>query len=353
MIKISRQEKFQWIGFNDSMLRLIAVPLFSFFFPILVMGIGPFENFILYMESFLISFTHTLLYWEFDRYIVIRLRKKYQLISEYKKRIIVQTALIVGSTILFCVFSNFLQFCFTAEMGRLKISLVTYITASLIITSVILSIYEARFAFTQWKNGLLKYEQLQKENAQAQLEVLRGQVNPHFFFNSINTLISVIPEDPKTAVTFAQNLSNVYRCILEMKDKEMVTLTEEMNCVHAYKYLLKIRFGDHLTFQETIANQNENLYIVPLSIQMLIENAIKHNVASSSRPLEIRIEQSEDWLSVSNNLQPKLDVEASTKIGLENINKRYEILVNKQIVVTKTKDVFRVQLPILKMDEVS
>ncbi len=352
MAKFSRKEKYQWLGFNDLKLRLIAVPILSYFFPIIVMGLSPTDNLPLFLESFVISLLHVFLYWEFDRYIVIILRKKYQRIAEYKKRLIIQTVIIVLSTVLFCFISEFVQLCFTPMMGKLKISLYYYVVASLVITTIILSIYEARFAFEQYKSGLIKNEELQKENTRAQLESLKNQVNPHFFFNSINTLISVIPEDPTTAVKFAENLSHVYRCILEMQDKEIVSLAEEFSCISAYKYLLKIRFSEQVTFVGDEWMQGiEDKFIVPMSVQMLVENAVKHNVVSQNHPLEIKFEMTDDFLIVSNKKSPKKTEEFSTKIGLKNVHKRYELLANKCIVIEETKDTFSVQLPILQIGE--
>ncbi|MFA7274324.1 MAG: histidine kinase [Crocinitomicaceae bacterium] len=350
MKSISRQEKYDLIGFNDVKLRLILVPILSYFFPIIVMDLNPNDS--LYPEAFVISLLHIVGYWEFDRHIVIRLRKKYQAIDQYKERLVIQTIIIGSTTIGFCLFSKSLQFCFSSEMMLLNISLFSYLVASLIITILILSIYEARFAFTQWKNHLVKNEKLEKENSQAQLEVLKNQVNPHFFFNSINTLISVIPEDPTTAVKFAENLSSVYRYILQMKDKEIVSLEEEFNCIEAYKYLLKIRFGDHLIFHCDDHKDFIGKFIVPLSVQMLIENCIKHNVVSKTHPLEIRIRLTEDYLSVSNKIQPKIQPEESTKVGLENIQKRYELLMEKSIEIVHTAESFEVRLPIVKLAEV-
>jgi two-component system, LytTR family, sensor kinase len=353
MAKFSRKEQYEWLGFNDLKLRLILVPILSYFFPIIVMGVTPTDNWPLYLQSFVVSLLHIVLYWEFDRYIVIILRKKYRRISEYKKRLIIQTTVIVFTTVLFCFMSEFIQLCFNQVMGKLKISLNVYIIASLVITSIIVSIYEARFAFEKYKSGLIKNEELQKENTRAQLESLKNQVNPHFFFNSINTLISVIPEDPTTAVKFAENLSQVYRCILQMKDKEIISLAEEFSCISAYKYLLKIRFSEQVTFiGDELMQEIDDKFIVPMSVQMLVENAIKHNVVSHNHPLEIRFEMTNDFLVVSNKRSPKKTAEFSTKIGLRNVDKRYELLADKSIVVEESMECFRVYLPILQIGEV-
>ncbi len=353
MQRFTKEEAYKLIGFNDVMLRLIGIPFFSFFFPWLVMGVSPLEDFPLYCIGYLNSAIHIYVYWQVNRWAVIRLRKRYSKFSEYRKRLTLQILLIVVITVLLCVSSFLLRMCFGSDFDRFDVDLITYLIASLVITTIIVAIYEARFAFEQYKAGLLKNEQLKKENTRAQLESLKNQVNPHFFFNSINTLISVIPEDPKVAVKFAENLSHVYRCILEMNDKEIVSVAEEFSCIQAYKYLLKIRFNDHVKFvgDETFENMSDK-YIVPMSVQMLVENAIKHNVVSQSRPLEIHFQMKEDFLVVSNKKEPKKQALNSTKIGLKNIHKRYELLVNKCIVIDESDSDFVVQLPILNISEV-
>lgn len=353
MSKLTRERKLKLIGFDDLKLRLIGVPFFSLFFPWMVMGISPFDDFTLYLIAFVNSAIHVLLYWQVNRWAVLQLRNKYTKFSEYRKRLTLQSILIVSITLTLCTVSFILNLCFGTKIEVFDISFFTYLMASLVITTIIVSIYEARFAFEQYKNGLIKNEQLKKENTRAQLESLKNQVNPHFFFNSINTLISVIPEDPATAVRFAENLSHVYRCILDMKDREIVSISEEFSCIQAYKYLLKIRFNDHVKFTGDEAfNDMTDKYIVPMSVQMLVENAIKHNVVSQNRPLEIRFEMKDDFLIVSNKKEPKKQENNSTKIGLKNIHKRYELLVDKCIIVDESSEDFVVQLPILNISEV-
>lgn len=224
--------------------------------------------------------------------------------------------------------------------------------ASLITTVIIISIYEGVYAFELFKKGLVENKELQRKNTQAQLESLKNQVNPHFLFNSLNTLISVIPEDPEVAVRFTEKLSQVYRYILEIRDKELITIREEMKCIEAYEYLFSIRFGNNVRFNYENIDLNQHKFIVPLSLQMLIENAIKHNIVSQTKPLKITIKIEEDSIKVSNNLQLKTVRESSTKLGLSNIKKRYQILAKKEIIILQTADSFSVEIPILTISEV-
>lgn len=350
MRKFSREEAYKLIGFNDLKLRLFAIPFLSLIFPWLVIGLSPFENVYAYVVGILFSLAHTSVYWQLDRYVFLMLLAKFPSIDDYKKRIFLEAVIIIGITIVLCSLSNLLKLCIPFD--GVDPGTWIYIFSSLIMTIIIVSIYEARHAFDKYKMGLIKNEELKKENTKAQLEALKSQVNPHFLFNSINTLISVIPENPEVAVKFAENLAHVYRCILEMKDKEIVSLADEFSCIQAYKYLLKIRFNDQVKFNgdELFSKMNDR-FIVPMSVQMLVENAVKHNVVSQSRPLTIDFHISEDYLVVSNKREAKKTVEDSTQIGLINIDKRYELLADRGIVIDETPERFSVSLPILKITE--
>lgn len=351
MAYITKEERRELIGFNDTLLRLIAVPLFSLFFPILVFGLWPTEDFILYIQCFFISIIHIIIFWWVEYWLVVYLRKRYVGIENYKKRIIVQGIALLISTLALTSTASLLDLCFDMNHDLLESSFFQKYMASLIITTIIISIYEARYTFELFKRGLIANEELQKKNAQAQLEVLKNQVNPHFLFNSLNTLISVIPENPNTAVAFTENLSNVYRYLLEIRNKEVTSLKEELECINAYEFLLKIRFEDAVRIEYPKVQPTEERFLIPLSIQMLIENAIKHNIVSQQKQLTIKITIEGDFLVVSNNLQPKLIKEPSTNVGLENIDRRYELLIQKNISIHRTEHDFSVKIPLLKMTE--
>lgn len=348
---INREERRKIIGFNDYLLMLATIPVFAFFYPLLVFGISPVDNFVHFLFSFFISILHIVFYWFVERYMVILIRKKHPEYEAYRKRIIIQSVAVVVSTAVLCLISEMSQFCFGVIPEIFEVPFFTTFMGSLIITTIIISIYEGIYAFQLFKQSLIKNEELQRQNTQAQLDSLRNQVNPHFLFNSLNTLISVIPEDSGTAVKFAENLSSVYRYILEIRDKELIPLADELKCIDAYRYLLSIRFGNHIQFEFKNLENLAQKYIVPLSVQMLMENAVKHNVVSQSRPLTISISLENNQLKVCNKLQPKIQSISSTGIGLKNIEKRYQLLANREITVEKTDELFCVYLPILKMKE--
>jgi LytS/YehU family sensor histidine kinase len=192
-----------------------------------------------------------------------------------------------------------------------------------------------------------KTEALARENVQSQLETLKNQLDPHFLFNSLNTLASLIEEENIPAQTYLDRLSDVYRYVLINREKNTVTLEEEMQFLDAYVYLNKIRFRENLLIEKDIPAQTYHQHIAPLSLQMLIENAIKHNVISRENPLKIKILQDGDFLTVENNVQGKKIFEKSTKLGLQNIINRYRLLTPLGVEVSNTGTHFSVRLPLL------
>jgi len=218
---------------------------------------------------------------------------------------------------------------------------------TLLVTTAITAIYIGHDFFSYWKKSITELEELKKENTQAQLDSLRNQINPHFLFNSLNTLVSIIPDCPETAIDFTQKLSNVYRYLLSVREKELVELQTELDFIQSYIFLLKVRFEQNLIFEIEIPEELKTRLLPPVSLQLLIENAIKHNVVSREKPLYIQIYVENDFLIVKNNLQAKLEKEASTGIGLENISKRYQILSTKRMEVIHSSTHFTIALPLL------
>lgn len=195
-------------------------------------------------------------------------------------------------------------------------------------------------------NALRRNESLATQKAQSQFDTLKNQVNPHFLFNSFNTLNSIIAQDRDAAIGYVDKLSDYYRIVLEQRDKDIIQLKEEITLVNHYLFLQKQRFGDNMIVHIAVGSEHENSSIPPLTIQMLVENAIKHNVISKNKPLTIEIFTESNSIHIKNNIQSKLSMEPSTGIGLENIKQRYKILFNKTITVVNNGDNFIVVLPI-------
>jgi LytS/YehU family sensor histidine kinase len=219
--------------------------------------------------------------------------------------------------------------------------------SELLITIIItLGFYTANF-LSEWKKLLLQEEQFKREALSLQFDALKNQVNPHFLFNSLNVLTSLVETDPKLAVRFIKQLSEVYRYVLEHKDKELIELDTELQFVNAYVYLQKIRFDSCLVVDISLNNTTGR--IIPLSLQMLIENAIKHNVISTDKPLHISIFCNGDYLVVNNNLQKKTVIHDTGSIGLKNIRERYAYFSKLPVVIEETDEMFTVKLPLIEL----
>jgi hypothetical protein len=196
----------------------------------------------------------------------------------------------------------------------------------------------------------IQAEQLKKENALAQFEALKNQVSPHFLFNSLSILSSLVHVDANLSEKFIDRLSKAYRYILEQKDNETVSLKTELDFLNSYAFLLKIRFENKFDVNISIADTEAERYqIAPLTLQLLIENCVKHNRMSENQPLVITILTGDDYLVATNPVRPRTEGEmiASTGIGLANIKNRYQLLTNKPVLIEKTGDLFTVKIPLI------
>ena len=219
--------------------------------------------------------------------------------------------------------------------------------ASLFCSLLVVAIYESVYFVGELRKSVEEKELLKRESLHAQLEALKTQVNPHFLFNNLNTLSAVIPDNPQQAVDFVQQLSKVYRHILDVKNEQSILLKEELEVLEAYAFLLKTRFGENLDISIRVADEKLLQRIVPLSLQILMENAIKHNIVSSSKPLRIDVHAENGRLIVSNNLQKKQQLAESTGIGLDNIRSRYRLLGSRKVEVQEGPSNFTVSIPLL------
>ncbi|HAO26670.1 MAG TPA: histidine kinase [Chryseobacterium indologenes] len=190
-------------------------------------------------------------------------------------------------------------------------------------------------------------QKLIAKSANAQFESLKNQLDPHFLFNSLNVLSSLIDENPQQAQKFTASMSKIYRYVLEQKDKELVTVEDEIEFAKIYCDLLKTRFEDSVDFSFEVNKEDYPEYVVPLSLQLLLENCIKHNFATSSRPLVIRIFSDGDTLCIENNLQVREQIKESSGIGLANIVQRYSLLTKRNVFIEKSDEYFKVKLPML------
>jgi sensor histidine kinase YesM len=219
-----------------------------------------------------------------------------------------------------------------------------------IILSLGVSVFmQARSFMVKWKQAS-KTEVIQQRiiagTANAKFETLKNQIDPHFLFNSLNVLSSLIEENPENAQRFTTSLSKIYRYVLEQKDKELVSVTEELSFAKTYMNLLKMRFENSLFYELPQTIINPDAKVVPLSLQLLLENTVKHNVVSEQKPLHIRIFIDGDYLAIQNDFQKKEVIQSRQGVGLQNIVDRYGIITNRKVLIEQNEQTFTVKIPI-------
>ncbi len=210
------------------------------------------------------------------------------------------------------------------------------------------SVYIGGNFYKRWMHTSLEAQKLKYENVHAHLHALQNQAQPHFLFNTLNTLTSLIEEDPKTAIEFVQQLSNFYRYLLQREELHLVRLDEELHFVNSYIFLQKKRFGDNLQIEISVDEKYCKKYLPVYVILILFENAVKHNIVSSEQPLCINVYCEKDYLVVQNNLQKKISTPPSNGYGLTNIRNRYHILGQSEIKVEETDKFFKVTVPLFR-----
>lgn len=221
-----------------------------------------------------------------------------------------------------------------------------YIIA-LLVTLVVSVFFHAAYMYRRIQDKKVKEQKIIAGTASAKFDALKNQLDPHFLFNSLNVLTSLIEEDAGQAQKFTTSLSKVYRYVLEQKNKEVVSIEEELQFARTYVRLLKMRFEDSIVLDIPETSSNPEAKIVPLSLQLLLENAVKHNVVTSSKPLYIKVYEEDGNLVVSNNIQEKQVVKKSSGVGLRNIQQRYQLLTDRKVRIEKADQHFSVYLPIL------
>jgi two-component sensor histidine kinase len=218
---------------------------------------------------------------------------------------------------------------------------------TIVLDLIVTYFYYSTYITNHWIKSIEKNEELKRENLLAKYEALKNQVNPHFLFNNLNTLSGMVEQKHELATDFIKKLSDIYRYVLEQNEKELVSINEEMKFVEDYIFLSKMRFGEALMFNSHLP-ANNNIQIAPLGLQMLVENAIKHNIISDDMPLKIEISMEEGFIMVRNNTQKKKTVISNNEpLGLDNLKKRYAYLSDSSMEIIKSDGEFIVKLPII------
>ena len=310
------------------------------------------ENFML---TVLISFMYSFFFGAGNGLINDYLNKKFPWSEATTKRGIISIIVIlITNTVLvyFCNYMNFVVFQKTATTQEYFTGRYNFINWFTINVALLISAFLHAKGFMDELKKTSKKEVVEQKliakSANAQFESLKNQLDPHFLFNSLNVLSSLIDENPKQAQKFTSSMSKIYRYVLEQKDKELVTIQDEIDFAKTYCELLKTRFEDSVDFEFNVSENDLRKFVVPLSLQLLLENCIKHNFATSSKPLIITIFTQNDCLCIENNLQAREQLKESAGIGLANIVQRYALLTKRNVFIEKSEDYFKVKLPVLE-----
>ena len=336
---------------NDIGFRVILIPVFGIAIP-LVSGMVNHAALSLWTLKFSFLFTIGIAFiiWEGNRYLLFTLRSYFDWFNKPVRKI---AALVLAISFYTIPVSALLLVVWYRIFNNGIINWSVITTSTLIIMICVLfitHIYETVFLVREAESEKLKKEQLERAKAEAELEALKNQIDPHFIFNSLNTLSHLIEQDPKKARQFNDNLADVYRYILQNKARELVLLREELLFLNDYFSLLKIRFEKAVQLHINISEALFDQYLIPpISLQILVENAIKHNEFSDTLPLVITIEMQNDELIIHNHVRKKVLRKASSRIGLHNLGERYKLTTSKEIRVNEAPDDFTVCLPVLKI----
>jgi len=267
------------------------------------------------------------------------------------QRIIIQFVLTVGFAITVgIIITIFAHFVDPYEEGLVPVLISNSLIFS-VVNIILMIALEAQVFFHESKESKLKAENLEQELSKIKLEVLKNQINPHFMFNSLNVLSGLIEDDVSKAQKFVDEFSLIYRYVLETIEKQVVTLNEEINFVRSYIFLQQMRYGDDLNISINIPAHLLNLFLPPLSLQIVLENAIKHNLISKSKPLKIDIFSDQDTLFIKNNIQLKISRAYSSGLGQKNMLKRYSLISNKEPEFTVEADHYVVKLPLIDVEQ--
>lgn len=333
---------------NDKWLRIIGIPVITLV-ALVVYHEGKAVKYFGHAKEVFHTVVAVVVLWELNRLVIIKSREKYPGIKLTRQRLVFLLAWTFSITILirflfslFYSLNMFWGYVFPVERYIFNIIF------GLLILLPILALYEGIYLYQQWKRTYFEAERLKKENLQTQLDSLKSQIQPHFLFNSLSTLSSLVAEDPKKAERFIEELSSVYRYLLQNNEQPLTSLQNELEFIDAYFHLLQTRFGSGVVLEKNIQHQHLNYLLPPLTLQLLVENAMKHNIVLSHQPLMIKIYTDEaNNLFVINNLQKKQKSVISNKTGLTNISNKYRLLGQSHVVIRQTEAIFQVMVPLI------
>lgn len=334
---------------NDIGFRLILVPTFGILIPLMTGMIDPynFSNWKIKL-SFLYTIGIAAIIWQGNRYLHFSMRSYFDWHNKPVRKVLVLLFSIAFYTIPVSVLLLVGWYNFFGG-GNVNWNITWQSTLIILVAVIFIThVYETVFLVKETESEMIRNEQLERTKAEAELEALKNQIDPHFIFNSLNTLSHLIEVKPMKAKLFNDNMADVYRYILQNKARSLVLLKEEVLFLQNYFSLLKIRFDEGVQLEMNIAEPDMELYLVPpISLQVLAENAIKHNEFSELTPLTVRVTLANDELIIQNNVRRKVLRKPSSKIGLQNLHERYKLTTGKEIRVKVDENEFVVVLPVL------
>lgn len=303
------------------------------------------------MISTLWSTTIAISQWLGHSYIQGRIGRKYNWLHFPKQRFFwTVVSIVLYSVSAYAIVQVMMNWIFLGRMPSETLSTSLNFWLLPVTVSFVVSILIGSIGFFKnWKNAELIQEQLKVEMLNYKYEALKNQINPHFMFNSLNVLSELVHEDQDLAVKYIHKFSDMYRYVLESKDQDLRSLSEEIDFLEKYIFLLKIRFEDKLIVEMDVKVEDGEL-IVPVALQLLVENAVKHNEVSRNKPLTVKITKEKDCIVVVNKIQSKLSQEHSSKIGLKNLEQQYAFFT-KEVEVDASNGLFTVKVPVLKTEK--
>lgn len=280
----------------------------------------------------------------------MRLEKSIAWKENFNKRLIIESliAFFYPIPIVICFYS--FLYLVLWKMPLYVPSIVLYCGFLVFISFLFMGFVNVNSIIEDWRKSLIKTEILEKENIRAKLEALQTQLSPHFLFNNFNIIDALIETQPALARKYVQGLSSVFRYILENKNRELVELKDELQFIQGYMFLMETRFEKNVSLEIIIKNTSVNKMIPPVSLQLLIENAIKHNEISKRHKLKIVIQELDNnYLSITNNMKLRKGMFSGTGNGLKNIARRYEYLTEKEVIVNTSENSFEILIPLLQI----
>jgi sensor histidine kinase YesM len=338
------------LGFDDRWLMRLGIPIMSIIMPAMLNM--PFKGIHEYVTCHIPeSFAFVIGFWVFYRTAILKLHGFFPNVKDAAKRVVLEVLFIAISAPFIKIFLGWLvSYFITIENfhGDLLPNNIQGLVKIYVPSALIVALYEALFYFYKYKASIIENERLEKVHAQTQLDNLRNQINPHFLFNSLNTLMNLIPINQEQAMDYLSKLSKFYRYSVSAQDEMKVPLSKELESAQLYAQLLSVRFKDALEIHIP-THTGKEYSILPMSLQLLIENAVKHNIVSKSQPLSItiHIDEQTQYITIINNIQKKLEAVSSTGMGLKNIQERFAFFTDRQIICSPDDDHFRISLPLL------